>query len=166
MRSLLSILLFSPLLIQAQQPVNLIIKEPYTSQNRIKTIRERKGSLTIIPAKIKWLTIGGNYTSSAAASSVTATPYDNNIFRTGHLTGQSISLLANIKDGNWKPLWAFSLKAATNAETSVIPDNLNTSHSLSLTTERQLQKFSIAGSYSYFSSRFSNDNSNGFLNRV
>src|ERR1700727_2091019 len=125
MRSLLSLLLFIPLLLQAQQPVDLIIKKPYTSQNRIKTIRERKGKLTIIPAKTKWLTIGGNYTSSAAASSVTAAPYPNSIFRTGLMTSQSISLLANIKDD--KPRWTFSLKAATDAETTVIPDNLNSS---------------------------------------
>lgn len=164
MRSLLSLLLFIPLLMQAQQPVDLIIKKPYTSQNRIKTIRERKGKLTIIPAKTKWLTIGGNYTSSAAASSVTAAPYPNSLFRTGPMTSQSISLLANIKDD--KPRWTFSLKAATDAETTVIPDNLNSSHSLSAAVERHLGEFSIAGSYGYFSSRFSNDNSNGFLNRV
>src|SRR3984957_3656330 len=167
MRSVLSILLFAPLLIQAQQPVKqLVLKKPYTSSSRIKTIRERKGSLTIIPAKTRWLTIGGNYTSSAGASSVTAAPYNNSIFRTAHQTGQSLSVLANIKDDTWKPLWTFSLKATTNTETTVIPDNLNTSQSLSLTAERHLEKFSIAGSYSYFSSRFSNDNSNGFLNRV
>ena len=160
-------LLFTPLMIQAQQPVKpLVLNAPYPSQYQVKTIRERKGRLTILPAKTKWLTIGGNYTSSAAASSVTATPYNNSIFRTGHTTGQALSLQASIKTGNWQPLWVFSLQAATNSETLAIPDNLNTSHTISMSAEKYLEKFSIAGSYSYFSSRFSNDNSNGFLNRV
>ncbi len=35
-----------------------------------------------------------------------------------------------------------------------------------MSAQRYLNKFSIAGSYSSFSSHFSNDNSNGFLNRV
>ena len=171
MRSLLSLLLFTPLLMQAQQPAKpVILKTPYPNQYLIKTVRERKGRLIILPAKTKWLTMGGNYTFSAATSSVNTVPSDgplnNNIFRTGHTIGQSISLQANIIRSNWQRLWAFSLKAATNAETLVIPDNLNTSHNISMSAERYLGKFSIAGSYSYFSSRFSYDNSNGFLNRA
>ena len=174
MYKLLLLLLFPPLLTPAQQPVKpTVLKEPYANQYPIKKIKERKGSLTIIPAKTKWLTIGGAYTFSSAASSVNTTPslqtpapYNNNIFRTGHMTGQSLSLHATIKGSNWKPLWAFSLKTATNAETLVIPDNRNASHSIYMSAERYLEKFSLAGSYSSFSSHFSNDNSNGFLNRV
>ena len=149
--SLLSIC--TPLLIQAQQfPV--------------RAIRERNGNLTIIPAKTTWLTIGGNYTFSAAESSATTTPSGNSLFTTGPSTGQSISLQANIKNAHWRPLWSFSLKAATNSETTIIPDNNNSSRSISASAERHLGTSSITGSYSYFSSRFSNDNSNGFLNRV
>lgn len=163
---------------QAQQPAKpIVLKNPYPNQYRIKTIRERKGSLIIIPAKTKWLTMGGNYAFSAAASSVntvpsdgpllqTPAPYNSNIFRTGYMIGQSISLQANIIKSNWQRLWAFSLKAATNAETLVIPDNLNTSRNISMSAERYLDKFSISGSYSCLSSRFSYDNSNGFLNRA
>jgi len=178
MRSLLSVLLFTPLLMQAQQPARtIILKNPYPDQYRIRAIREKKGRLIIIPAKTKWLTMGGNYTFSAAAGSANTAPSDgpllqtpapdnNSIFRTGHLIGQSLSLQANIIRSNWQRLWTFSLKAATNAETLIIPDNLNTSHSISMSAERYLDKFSIAGSYSCFSSHFSYDNSNGFLNRA
>jgi hypothetical protein len=95
-----------------------------------------------------------------------AAPYNNSIFRTGHMTSHYLTLQANIKKASSIPLWAFSLKAGANAETTVIQDNRNTSHSIFTSAERYLQKFSIAGSYSYFSSRFSNDNSYGFLNRV
>ena len=236
MRKFLFVLLFTPLLMQAQPPAKdsskapLRINKPYPIQYGIKAIRERKGRLIISPAKTKWLSIGGNYTFSAAARSVNTIPslqdqyvqgqssngslvwqgpetnqvfsygpsvqdleydgspypydingklvptgagdgkraasYNNGIFRMGHMTGHYLTLQANIKRTYSIPLWAFSLKAGANAETTVIPDNRNTSHSIFTSAERYLQKFSIAGSYSNFSSRFSNDNSNGFLNRV
>lgn len=230
----LPLLLFTPLLTHAQQPVKPVIspdymalisndtaagkklparnsakvclqlKEAYPNQYQIKTIRERKGSLTIIPIRTKGLNIGGNYTISAAARSVNrlpslqneyvqgestngslawlgpetnevfsygpslhgATPYDNNIFRRGNTVDQSISLRATIKKEYWPPIWAFSLKAGSSTESTVIPENHNTSHRISLSVERYLHQHSIAGSYTGFSSRFSNDNSNGFLNRV
>ncbi len=95
-----------------------------------------------------------------------ATPFDNNIFRTGNNIDQSLSFRATIKNDQWQRLWAFSLKATTITENTVIPDNRNTTHNVSMSAERRLESFSIAGSYSSFSSRFSNDNSNGFLNRV
>jgi len=185
------LLLFTPLLIHAQQ---LRIKQPYLYQSPVKAVRERKGNLTITPARTKWLSIGGNYTFSAGARSVNTTPslqnqyvqgpgsndvfsygppiqglttpYDNSIFRTGYSTSHSVTLLANIKRAYSTPLWAFSLKAGANAETTFIQDNRNTSHNISMSAERYLGKFSIMGSYSHFSSRFSNDNSNGFLHRV
>jgi len=260
MRTILSVLLFTPLLLQAQQPVrpvisadyislinndsltvkknipgdspkvHLQIKKPYLYQYQIRAIREKKGLLTIVPAKTRWLSIGGNYTFSTGVRSINAipslqdqyaqgessngslvwqgpetnqllsygpsiqdleydgssypydingklvqsgtgngkraTPYLNSIFRTGHMTSQSITLQANIKRSYGYPLWAFSIKAGTNGETTVIKDNRNTSHSITLSAERYLEKYSVSGSYGYFSSRFSNDNSNGFLNRV
>src|SRR6266567_72963 len=100
----LSVLLFTPLLMHAQQPVkpivsadymslinddslpgkknttrdsskiHLRIKEPYSDQYRVRAIRERKGTLTILPVKTKWFSIGGNYTFSAAARSVNTMP--------------------------------------------------------------------------------------------
>ncbi len=260
MRILLSVILFTPLLTQAQQPVkpivsadylslinddslagkkdtgrnpsamSLRIMHPYMDQYPIKLIRERNGSLTVLPVQTKWLSIGGNYTFSAAARSVNAmptlqnqfvqgessngsliwqgpetnelfsygpdvqdleydgspypydingklagagtgngkraAPYNNGILQTAYMTGQSISLRANIKRNYWEPRWAFSLKASNNSESTVMPQNRNGSNSISLSAERNLKTFSIAGSYSYFTSRFSNDNSNGFLNRV
>ena len=203
-RFLLTLLLL-PLLTNAQQPkIPLQLKEPYPSQYQVKKIKERKGILTIVPAKTKWLSIGGNYSFSAAARSVNtmpslqnqyvqgesfngslvylgpetnevfsygpslhgATPYDNNIFRRGSTIDQSLSFRATIKNEYGKPLWAFSLKAGNTTENTVIPDNRNTTHNISMSAARHLESFSIAGSYSSFSSRFSNDNSNGFLNRV
>jgi hypothetical protein len=221
MRKFLSVLiLLVPLLMEAQQPVDPIIspdylslikgdslagkkniattaqlhiKEPFLTQNSIEAIRERNGTLTILPANAKWLTIGGNLSLSAAARSVNATPalqqqyvqgpgtndlfsygppiqgapYDNEFFRTGNMNSQSLSLQANIRRSYyWNPVWAFSLKAARNAETTVIPENRNTSHSIFTSLERNAGKFSLSGSYNHFSSRLSNDNSNGFLNRV
>ena len=168
MRYFLSVLLFTPLLLRAQQQLQL--NKPYHSPYQIKTIRERNGRLTLLPAKTKWLNIGGNYTLSTAANLVNTLPplqeHDNNMFRTGHTINQSLSVRATIISDSWNPLWVFSLKAGSNAENSVIPDNRNTTHNLSMSVQRNLDKFSIAGSYAYFSSHFSNDNSNGFLNRV
>ncbi len=204
-RFLLTLLLL-PLLTHAQQPkMPLQLKKTYPSQYQVKKIRVRKGILTIVPAKTKWLSIGGNYTFSAAASSVNTRPslqnqyaqgessngslvwlgpetnevfsygpslpngiipYNNNIFRRGSTIAQSLSFRATIRNEYWKPLWAFSLKAGNTTENTVIPDNRNTTHSIAMSAERRLESFLIAGSYSAFSSRFSNDNSNGFLNRV
>lgn len=168
MRNFLSVLLFTPLLLQAQQPLQ--IKRPYNYPYQIKTIREKKGHLTILPAKPKWLNIGGNYTISTAASSINTMPSppdpDNSFFTTGHTVSQSISLRASINNDFWLPVWVFALKAGSNNETTVIPENRNMTHSLSMSAQRNLNKFSIAGSYAYFSSHFSNDNSNGFLNHV
>ncbi|HVU56463.1 MAG TPA: hypothetical protein VHD83_15465 [Puia sp.] len=98
---------------------------------------------------------------------IQSAPYDNGILRTGNMNSQSLSLQANIRRSfYWNPIWAFSLKVARNTETIVLPDNRNTSHSFFTSVERHLGELSILGSYNYFSSRLSNDNSNGFLNRV
>ena len=155
MRNFLSVLLFTPLLLQAQQPLH--IKEPYGYPNQVKAVREKKGRLTIVPAKTKWLYIGGNYTVSTAANLINPSPYPDNIFRTGNTISQSLSLRASINKDHWNPLWAFSLKAGNNAETTVLPENRNTTRNVSLSAQRNLEKFSITGSYGYFSSRFSND---------
>lgn len=189
MRKFLCVLLFTPLFMEAQQ---LRIKQPYLSQSNIKKIRERNGKLTIVPARTKWLSIGGNYTFSAAAISantlpslqqqygqgpdtngifsygppIKGVPYNNSIFRTGSRISQSLTLQASIRHSSWDPLWAFSLKAGSSNDATIIQDNRNTSHNISLSATRYLKQFSIGASYSYFSSRFSNDNSNGFLNRV
>ena len=66
MRNFLSVLLFMPLLLQAQQ--QLLLNKPYHAPYQIKTIRERNGRLTLLPAKTKWLNIGGNYNLSTAAN--------------------------------------------------------------------------------------------------
>ena len=144
----------------------LQIKQPYPTQIQIKTIKERRGNLTIIPVKTNWLTLTGNYTVTAALTSINTTPYNNDLFRVGHLVTHSLSIKTNIKRSYYEPRWALSLKAATNAGTMVLPENRNTFHSLATQVERYWKTFSATGSYSYFTSRFSNDNSNGFLNRV
>jgi hypothetical protein len=198
MRTLISVLLFIPLLTAAQQPVTpviskdylalikadspttgnnpaanpiplLRIKKPFASPYSIKSIRTRNNHLLILPAKTRWLTLGGDYTISTGISSVTTLPTDDPpIFRSAFTTRQSLSLQANIKRSRyyWTPIWAFSLKAGKTGETTVIPDNRNSSENISASVERYLGHLSIAGGYSYFSSWFSNDNSTGFLNRV
>lgn len=189
MRKFLCVLLFTPLFVEAQQ---LRIKQPYLSQSNIKKIRERNGKLIIVPATTKWLSIGGNYTFSAAARSantlpslqqqygqgpdtngifsygppIKGVPYNNSIFRTGRQISQSLALQASIRHSLWDQLWTFSLKAGSITDATIIQDNRNTSHNISLSATRYLKQLSIGGNYSYFSSRFSNDNSNGFLNRV
>ena len=176
---LLFLLPLLPLFAAAQQPVtpvispekqSLRITQPYSDEYPIKTIRIGKETLSILPATAQWLTFGGNYTFSAAARSANSLPalqdpYD--IFRTGILTRHSISLQARIKGDHWPAAdWVFALKAGSSTENTVIADNRNASHNISLSAIRYLRKISIEGGYSYFSSRFSNDNSNGCLNRV
>jgi hypothetical protein len=243
-RNGLLFLLLAPLLINAQEPVKPIvsadylslihsdslpgkkyaasdsaalhfrISRPYANQLPIRTIKTRKDVLDILPAKTTWLTIGGNYTVSAAVQSVNATPalqnqfvqgessngaliwegpatnelfsygpdirsliapynsglatpHDNDIFRTGSMISHSISLLADIRHHSWgQPLWSLSLKAGSAAENAVMPCNRNTSGQLAISVATHRNGFSITTGYSHFSSRFSNDNSNGFLNRV
>jgi len=183
MYNFLCLLLFIPATLLAQQPVTPIVsadylslKHPYAYPAPVKTIRIHNGTLTIIPEKETVLTLGGNYTISSATRMVNTTPSlespptisapYNNIFTPGHMLSHSLSLQANIKRDQRTPLWSFSLKATTNNENTVLPDNANSAHSLSMSAERYINKISIAGGYSYFFSRFSNDNSYGFLNRV
>lgn len=244
MRKGLLFLLLAPLLIQAQEPVKPIvsadylslihsdslpgkkdkapdsaalhfrISRPYADQLPIRMIRTKKDVIDILPAKTTWLTIGGNYTVSAAAQSVNATPalqnqfvqgessngsliwegpatnelfsygpdirsliapfnsgltnpHNNDIFRTGSMLSHSISLLADIRRNAWgQPLWSLSLKAGNATENAVLPYNRNTSGQLAISLAKHWKGFSISAGYHHFSSRFSNDNSNGFLNRV
>ena len=235
MRNFISLLLLAPFVVHAQEPVKPIvssdylslihndslpgkknvtsdspslhfrISRPYAGQLPIRTIRTKKDVLVIVPAKTKWLTIGGNYTVSAAVQSLNATPalqnefvqgessngslvwegpptnelfsygpdihglttpYDNHLFRSGSMISHSISILADIKRNAWEPLWSFSLKTGSAVENAVLPYNRNTSDHFSVSLARHWKSFSITAGYSHFTSRFSNDNSNGFLNRV
>lgn len=196
MHKILLLLIILPLLTLAQQPVRPVISADYLSlirgdsaskktaedtarrrlmltryhesQGAIRAIRIRNGRLTLLPEKALWLCLGGNYSLSSAVRTVNSHPalFDNSIFRTAFVTSQSLSLQANIKRIYFPPIWSFSLKANNNIENTVISENRNTSHAISASADRYFKKFSVSGGYSYFSSCFSNDNTNGFLNRV
>lgn len=193
---LLTLLLCGPLLLHAQEAVKPIISgdylslinddsltgkrniahdsskvllrigAPYPSSIRVRSVKERNGQLLILPVEKKWLSIGGNYTFSTGVRSVTAIPYDNSIFRTGAVTSHSLSLQAAIRKLYWERRWILSLKAGSSGENTVLAANHNSSRNISASAERLLKKYSFSGGYSYYASHFSNDNSNGFLNRV
>ncbi len=92
--------------------------------------------------------------------------YNNNLFRKGYLLSHSLSAKANILANSYTPLWSFFLATNHIHENKTIPDNTNNEDRLSLSVEKFIKKISIKGAYNYFSSDFSNDNGNGFLNRV
>jgi len=110
--------------------------------------------------------VNGRLVSRGSGNGKAATGYNNNILRTGGRVSHSFSLLGSIKHDYWQPDWSFALKGFIANEATVVKENNNSNRDFSASVEKQLKPFALSASYHYFTSSFSNDNSNGFLNRV
>ena len=91
--------------------------------------------------------------------------YTPSIFRTAALFSNAITLQAKYRV-NYQQLWSVALKAGQSNEGSFIKYNTNNAAYFSVAPEITYKGFTVTGSYNYRQENFSNNNRDGFLNRV
>ncbi|GAB2832095.1 TonB-dependent receptor [Ferruginibacter profundus] len=87
------------------------------------------------------------------------------IFRTAALFSNAITI-RGIYRKNYQQLLNVTIKAGQSNDNSIIIHNKNNAANFSASAETFVKKFTLTGSYNYRQEIFSNNNRNGFLNRV
>jgi hypothetical protein len=94
-----------------------------------------------------------------------AMSYPNSIFRKAVFLSQSLNIQSTLSRAT-KNNWTFGFKLGQTGEHTFILDNKNSSKNLSASIATAISWLNISGTYTYWQSKFSNSNRNGFLNRV
>jgi hypothetical protein len=107
----------------------------------------------------------GRLIPSNAGNFSNAEPYNNSILRTGSFLSQSMIVQGKYLTRGQQVI-STALKIGTAKENLILKDNINRSNNLTASADFTLRPLSISASYSTLTDRYSNDNRNGFLNRV
>ncbi|MBS0031876.1 hypothetical protein ACTJJ0_31445 [Chitinophaga sp. 22321] len=109
--------------------------------------------------------INGKLVPAGTGNGHNATAYMNNIFRTGSLFSQSLSLQANLLE-NHILAREFSINLGQISENTFIRHHTSDTKNLDVSLGARIKWLHVAGKYTYAADRYSNANRNGFLNRT
>jgi hypothetical protein len=107
----------------------------------------------------------GRLVSKGAGNGKTPSPYNNDILGTGRQLVQSLTLDTRLKKG-YTEKWLLKTRFTQSNEATIVKQNRNTSRNFyaAIVTNQKKHNFNFAYNNQY--QRFTNNNRNGFLNRV
>ncbi|MGG9964180.1 hypothetical protein [Ferruginibacter sp. SUN106] len=109
--------------------------------------------------------VNGQLVAAGTGNGQKAFIYTPSIFRTAALFSNTITLRGTYRK-NYQQLLSVAIKAGQSNDNSIIIHNKNNAANFSALAEALVKKFIVTGSYNYRQEKFSNNNRNGFLNRV
>ena len=109
--------------------------------------------------------VNGQLVAAGTGNGKKLTGYSPSIFRTAAMFSNALTLQAKYRK-NFQQIFSIAIKAGQSNEHSFIIRNKNNAEHFSTVFEAIVKKYTITGSYNYRQEIFSNNNRNGFLNRV
>lgn len=109
--------------------------------------------------------VNGQLVAAGTGNGKKLTGYTPSIFRTAAMFSNAVTLQVKYKK-NYQQIFSIAVKAGQSNENSFIIHNKNNAAHFSAHAEAALKRYTISGSYNYRQEILSNNNRNGFLNRV
>ena len=109
--------------------------------------------------------VHGRLVAKGTGRGKAANGYSTNIFRTGALASQTLSVQARYLK-SWQQLLQASIRVGRSNEKLFVQNNRNSSRSLAATVESQLSWLQLTATFQTTGNEYSNENRNGFLTHV